>query len=164
MSASMLVALSAARLSCFCALRGVATYLKLFKEQKQAPRVLCVKRRGDDFGHNWTNFNDWNPPLGPAVSTSLRANGIVPEYFITDLEHDWPWSVPVHGFRTRGTSIGSSVVIIAARPAFVTFTFRANAVSVLCLRSRRAPAVLVDRRCPPLRSGRSSRRNLCRDE
>ena len=77
---------------------GVATYLKLFNEQKQAPRFLCIKCCGDGFGFNWTNYNDWSEPLGRAVLANLRDNRKAPDYLITDREHDWPWSVAVHQF------------------------------------------------------------------
>lgn len=77
---------------------GVATYLTLFKEQKQTPRFLCIKRCGDGFGGNWTNFNNWTGPLGRAVLANWRENRKAHEFLITDRQHDWPWNFPLEQY------------------------------------------------------------------
>lgn len=76
----------------FLCVEGVSAYAGLFKAQKRAPHVLCIKECGDGFGGNWTAFYHWDEPLGRAVESGSRENGVAPAFVVTEREDfDWPW-------------------------------------------------------------------------
>jgi hypothetical protein len=73
------------------AMEAVNLYLQLFARKRKAPRILCIKNRGDH-GNRWTPFGNWQAHLGQVVQAGPRK----PEWLVARQgDHDWPWTVPV---------------------------------------------------------------------
>jgi hypothetical protein len=75
-------------------MEGVNLYWKLFAQKRKAPRILCIKNRGDH-GDRWTRFGDWQAHLAQVVQAGPRK----PELLVARKgDHDWPWTLPVATF------------------------------------------------------------------
>ena len=76
------------------AMEGVNLYWKLFAQKRKAPRILCIKNRGDN-AFRWTPFGKWQAHLGQVVQAGPRK----PELLVARKgDHDWPWTLPVAEF------------------------------------------------------------------
>lgn len=72
----------------YLGIEGVTVFFNLFTPVRAAPHTICLKGIGD-FAGNWTNFHDWDRPLGQLV----RMCHIKPTYLTAEggPHESWPY-------------------------------------------------------------------------
>jgi hypothetical protein len=73
----------------YLGIEGVTTYFNLFTPVRTAPKIICLKGAGG-VQRNWTNFHDWDRPLGQLV----RRCDTRPTHLIVDggPHLSWPYT------------------------------------------------------------------------